>query len=306
MQHTTTHIDMDTAPEPADKVHACTAVEGGDRFAAAAAALGLSTSHISPRGSLCHKTFAAEVAVGGQVLSLKGRKHPGTAPPPGASRGVVSTLSKRSRKRLLRKLASIDHDKLHCMPLFVTLTYPGTWPADPKQWKRDLDNICKRLQRRFPNAAIVWKLEPQQRGAPHFHLLLFNVPWLDRDWIAQAWYDVVGSNDPNHLLAGTEVRRVRSWRGVLSYAAKYVAKVNEELPTGWENVGRIWGIRGAKNLPITIVRFMIGHREFFQLRRQLRKLMKARGFRVRHYGRDDGLTALMGWNSIVKLLKVMQ
>jgi hypothetical protein len=303
MNHTKTIDQVTPRPDTADKVQPCTAAAGDDRYAVAAKALGLSTSHISPRGLDAHRAFAAEIAVGGQVLSLKGRKHPGTPPPERASRGAASTLSKASRKRLLRKLASIDHDKLKCMPLFVTLTYPGQYTDDHKQWKRHLDNICKRLQRRYPAAAIVWKLEPQQRGAPHFHLLLFNVPWVDYQWIAQGWYEVVGSNDPKHLAAGTEIRRVRSWRGVLSYAAKYVAKVHEDLPPGWENIGRIWGIRGAKNLPILIVRFVIGHHEFFSLRRQIRKLMKSRGFIVRHYNRDDGLTVYTSWQTIVLFIR---
>lgn len=301
MKHTTPTKTAPPTPQPAGKVLATAAAGGPARLEEA---LGLSTGHISPRGSEARKSFAVEVAVGGAVLSVKGRKTADSPPPPESSRGLVSTLSKGSRKRLLRKLAGIDHAKLKCKPLFLTFTYPAEWPGDPKRWKRDLDTMCKRIRRRFPKSSIVWKLEPQKRGAPHYHVLLFNVPWVDRQWLAQAWYEVVGSNDPKHLAAGTEVRAVRSWRGVLSYAAKYVAKVETDLPPGWENVGRIWGIRGVKHLPITIVRFVVGHREFFIVRRWLRHLLKARGFRVRHICRDDGLTAFADWGDIVKLLRL--
>lgn len=293
---------MPPSPKPAGKVRNRTAAAGVDQLAQS---LGLSTSHISPRGSEARKFFAVEVAVGGAVLSAKGRKTTDSPPPPESSRGVVSTISKASRKRLLRKLASIDHRELVCKPLFLTFTYPAEWPGDPKRWKRDLDTLCKRIQRRFPIAAIVWKLEPQKRGAPHYHVLLFNVPWVDRHWLAQAWYEVVASNDPKHLAAGTEVRAIRSWRGVLSYAAKYVVKAAGDLPEGWDNVGRIWGIRGVKHLPINLVRFAIGSRKFYCLRRWLRHLLKARGFRVRHIGRDDGLTVFTDWESSIRMLRAL-
>ena len=97
-------------------------------------------------------------------------------------------------------------------------------------------------------------MEPQRRGAPHFHLLLWGLrrsAHLLR-WVSLTWYEVVGSGDGRHLQAGTRVEALRSWKGVMSYAAKYSAKMVEELPEGWEHVGRWWGIWNRAAAPVWV------------------------------------------------------
>jgi hypothetical protein len=51
----------------------------------------------------------------------------------------------------------------------------------------------------------IWKLELQDRGAPHFHLLIFGLRYLPAALLARRWYEIVGSGDVNHLSAGTSV-----------------------------------------------------------------------------------------------------
>jgi hypothetical protein len=130
----------------------------------------------------------------------------------------------------------------------VTLTYPGQYAESPEIWKNDLDNFLRRLARRFEHASGVWKLEPQRRGAPHFHLLVWGASYHDLlQWVSAAWYEVVGSNDERHLRAGTRVEMVRSYSGVRSYAAKYLGK---EVQGGcWQYPGRWWGIFQRVKLP---------------------------------------------------------
>jgi hypothetical protein len=127
--------------------------------------------------------------------------------------------------------------------VFVNLTYPNEWPQDPLEWKRHHKNIMDRLYYHFPHAgSTIWRMEPQKRGAPHFHMLVWGVGYWDlRKFMPRAWYEVVGSNDPLHLNSGTNIEIIRSWRGVTSYVSKYIAKV-EHLPPGWEQVGRMWGV----------------------------------------------------------------
>jgi len=168
----------------------------------------------------------------------------------GGLRGKVNTFSSASRRRLMRLIGIVDQRE--ATPLFVTLTYPGDWPKDSRVWKRQFDNFWKRLERKFGDVGCVWKLEAQRRGAPHFHLLVWGLSYVPLlEWISQAWYEVVGSGDLRHLRAGTQVQELRSWHGVMSYASKYLGKVDYELPKdgGWENVGRFWGVRGAPNIP---------------------------------------------------------
>ena len=90
----------------------------------------------------------------------------------------------------------------------------------------------------------IWKLEPQERGAPHYHCLIWGVDEEDLfDFVAYTWYEIAGNNDRNHLkfhlglLPNSKpcVSKVRSWRGVWAYASKYLGKTFEVA--GWEGNG---------------------------------------------------------------------
>lgn len=47
-------------------------------------------------------------------------------------------------------------------------------------------------------------LEFQDRGAPHYHILITGI--LDRQELSRMWYDIVNSGDPRHLQAGTSIQ----------------------------------------------------------------------------------------------------
>lgn len=161
-------------------------------------------------------------------------------------RGEIVGFSRRSRSRLNKKMAML---KKHHLPLFVTLTYHEDYPERFEGFKRDLDNFFKRLFRHFPDAGVIWKLEYQERGAPHFHLMLWGVSLDDAmQFIPQAWYEIAGNGSTYHLAwhkgelgNGNEncVQPIRSWNGVVSYAAKYMAKLDND-----NRGGRVWGARG--------------------------------------------------------------
>lgn len=165
---------------------------------------------------------------------------------PSAERGCVHGFSARSRARMLQLLAMLRRDAL---PLFVTLTYPAVWSGDARQWKRNLHAFAEWL-RRWSNgrASAVWKLELQDRMAPHFHLLVYGIPFVPYRLLAQVWYRIVGSGDVKHLLAGTSVEAIRSHRGVMSYASKrYMGKE-------WDSalaLGRCWGVLNRSALPLS-------------------------------------------------------
>lgn len=191
--------------------------------------LGLSSAHISPGEFTIYPN--------GHLMTV-GIPHPENIRVGGGKRGRA-TFSKASRRRLLHKCAKTDK---RCVPLLVTLTYPKEFPIDAEIWKKHLDNFAKRFFRKYPNAGLAWKLEPQQRGAPHFHLLVWNVPfaWLYA-FTARNWYEVVGSGDEKHLRAGTRVEIARTSKGAKTYFAKYIGKSNNEFQ---REVGRYWGFRG--------------------------------------------------------------
>lgn len=178
-------------------------------------------------------------------------------------RGRVSGFSAASRRRLMRFMAKLRTD---CLPVFVTLTYPGEFPVDYRRWKYDLRKFAQRFSYHFPQAAFIWRLEPQKRGAPHFHLLIYGVDYTSdfASWCASSWYRVVASGDPKHLEWGSNVQPVRSQRGVRFYVGKYIAKKQVEPDStssevsssgnevvDWSQVGRWWGVRAGSNLPFS-------------------------------------------------------
>ena len=88
--------------------------------------------------------------------------------------------------------------------------------------KADLKAWSGRLKREYPEAAFIWRLEFQKRGAPHFHMLLYGVNVsmkVFRQWLATSWYEVVDSGDERHQRAGTGAERMDSFRAAMNYAS---------------------------------------------------------------------------------------
>ena len=193
----------------------------------------------------------------------------------GGERSDITGFSYQSHKRLMVFLNTIARD---CpLPLFLTLTYPGEYVLDHTEWKRHLKNFAQWMRDRYPAASFCWKLEPQKRGAPHYHLMLWGLSFLPWQTLAVRWCEIVTGVDLNapqswskgaagcaefrafvekvaithpqivdHLQAGTECRRVRSRNGVKCYAGKkYMGKEVE----GMHGVGRFWGVHNRKALP---------------------------------------------------------
>jgi hypothetical protein len=144
-------------------------------------------------------------------------------------RGVINEFSRRSRKRLIELTASLELTRYRprkgrggCQyATFLTLTYPDKYPS-AKTAKKHLQTFVKRMLRRkgFENASGLWRLEFQKRGAPHFHLILFNAPYWDKRDVQKQWGEVIGFDDPF-----TKIEAIRTERGVMSYVSKYVAKI---------------------------------------------------------------------------------
>jgi len=103
------------------------------------------------------------------------------------------------------------------------------------------------------------------------------------DWASLAWYHVVDSHNLDHFAAGMRVSRVRSWGGVMSYCAKYMAKkdADEFLPT--LEFGRSWGIFNRKCVPwAKMIDLPLDDDMGVRLRRLARRYLESkRGRRVR-------------------------
>lgn len=248
-----------------------TAPPGREEDGAQQVHLGLSKPHISP-------LHALTLWDGGGRMTIKSPKLDYQADHVCGKRSEITKFSKGSRRRLLYKLNEVTQKSL---PVFVTLTYPAVFPQNSKTWKRDLDTFWKRLARKFPTAGCFWKLEPQKRLAPHYHLMIWGVDYVDLlRWVSQAWFEVVGSGDNRHLLAGTRVEKVRSWRGVMSYASKYLGK--ECDTSGWDSPGRFWGTLGKNNIPwASMVQVSLSNIQAYNFIRLMRRYsgIKPRAYR---------------------------
>lgn len=242
--------------------------------------VGLSTAHISPwsgrqphfRPSYGLRSASATFYDGGGLVCVKTQRVVNLAQSGGGLRGRVHGFSRASRRRLLRKLGEVNQA---AVPLFVTLTYPAVWPSDSADWKTHFDRWCKRLHRAFPAAGLIWRLELQRRGAPHYHCLVWGADYAALlAWASRAWYECVGSGDERHLRAGVRVERIRTWRGVRSYAGKYMGKPSNG---DWADLGRIWGVRYGDNIPwAEAVQLYCSDRQAARLMRYLRRYAQLR------------------------------
>lgn len=197
-------------------------------------------------------------------------------------RGIITELSFESRQRLAF-VACNTSVVFHTM---LTLTYPCAFPNDGLKVKRNLHAFLQWLRRDIGwSYEYLWFLEFQDRGAPHIHLLIdyaMPPPWVSvelaihgqkqtvtrrnpdavlwiKAWrfrIASAWYRIVGSRDPKHLVAGTRVEAVRKPDGAKRYAVKYAMKTHQKrVPVAYQNVGRFWGhSKAVRPKPIAVAR----------------------------------------------------
>lgn len=192
--------------------------------------LHFSAIRIEAQGSLLKVT-----ELGTEYKRNKPRKPP--------KRGKVAGQSGKSRKRLLELVARLSNAR---MLTFITVTY-RTAPTIEES-KIHLHAFLQRIRRHAPKAAVIWKMEFQQRGAVHFHLLCFNLPFWRKEQVQQAWASITGEERPF-----TRIENIRERKKALSYVAKYMAKAAGRsgfnyVPYPNANTGRTWGIRQRENL----------------------------------------------------------
>jgi len=218
-------------------------------------------------------------------------------------RAAITGLSARSCARMRRYLRRCESN----YSVMLTLTYPFSFPGDGRIAKRHLDSFVKVLFRadtrerkaglpaREP-LSVFWFMEFQARGAPHFHLYLNRR--FDKELCARAWYDVVGTEDPRHLAAGTRIELIRSGRwGTVAYAAKYASKLaQKEIPADFTNSGRFWGVYGSRRVKAATIYFDLSEGEnpqFEAFRQDLTVLMANYEGAIRFKGCPGTTTRIM-------------
>lgn len=151
----------------------------------------------------------------------------------------------------------------------ITLTYHSEYVSE-RTSKKHLDTFFKRLRRYVgAKAFYVWKKEYQKRGTLHYHILVYDCPFIPRSWLATVWNDITGE-DFAHRKAGTRIEKIRK----MQYVSKYVDKPIEKLAP--EDSGRYWGIinRQKYDLAIGETTVDITRGEYYRMRRIIRKHAK--------------------------------
>ena len=210
-------------------------------------AVGLVHHHISAQ------TDSTSVVVCPNGIILKTHQSPPAVVVRG-DRGIVVAWSAASRRRYRESVVRLP--MIAYQYEIAHLTYPGTWSHDWRRWKRDLHRLELALVRDWPDLYIglLWVLEIQRRGAPHYHafIQLRQSPGrLFPKWLSRTWYRVVGSDDPRHLAAGTRCVPLNTHlpgglRRAALYLAKYTGKSEQKTlidqATGQVvPIGRMWG-----------------------------------------------------------------
>jgi len=186
----------------------------------------------------------------------------------GGVRGSISGFSPASRTRLNRLLNRIEASAWkRCK--FVTLTYHKN-QRDHAEAKYHLKRFTQQLRRYHPDHAGVWKLEYQDRGSIHFHVLTFG-RYIHHKEIAHSWNRIAEPGNHKHRDAGTQIVPVHQARNAVAYVAKYCGKLvgggegserrNRDVEgngsRGSSNMqhagaytGRFWGVFNKRALPL--------------------------------------------------------
>lgn len=170
-----------------------------------------------------------------------------------SKRGIIRTFSPASRRRLMRFMARLKVRKIRAT--FLTLTF--TEMVSNEQAKTAFKRFTMRLRRAFPYASGVWRMEYQpKRGAIHFHMLCFNLPfWLQAE-VQKTWEACT-----REARSIVDIRLVHGARSVMGYVSKYIAKIDNEPPASLDDgsyqhasagglAGRFWGYINKEHLPL--------------------------------------------------------
>ena len=198
-------------------------------------------------------------------------------------RSPVSGFTLQSRMRLLCKINMLASRELPPHPKFVTLTYPRELLPSWEWAKRQLNTFLWKWFRKYGRCAVLWRMEHQEDGSLHFHLLLWVTRFIPWRWVAREWDGLIGNQVEPEDSASTQIQGLKSFRQAACYVAKYIAKDSDESAMDVFH-GRHWGSYNWHLLPVHMVTVALAQWEFFAMRRWVRRFRLARGVRTRTLG----------------------
>jgi hypothetical protein len=99
-------------------------------------------------------------------------------------------------------------------------------------------------------------MEPQKRGVPHFHVIVYGTRWLPVRWLTEAWHECTDETSDAHRKSGVDAEWVRGGQDgkLMAYLSKYMSKEMDGWPDvageAWNHPGRFWGVLSRSCLPV--------------------------------------------------------
>jgi hypothetical protein len=159
----------------------------------------------------------------------------------GGKRGDIQAFSKEARYRLFRLLHQLEFKRV----TFVTLTYPADFPTIGKLHKAHLKEFRRRFEKEYGKIRAVWRLEFQDRGAPHYHIMYLDCPFVPVKWMCAVWHSVIRSDNQAHLKNGVDLKLITEnseQKLIASYVGKYISKIDERtIKSDDTRPGRFYG-----------------------------------------------------------------
>ena len=268
-------------------------------------------SHVEKPEKVGPSATAARIWKKGSRADLPGisdmnRRNKTHTPPTRRPRGIIETLSDASRRNLGLKLATITWSAL---AFTMALTLPGDFTGISSAWAKCC--FVKLLNRstasRDPliqRVGWLWKQELQQRGAVHFHLVLYGLLESDQllvqTWFAENWNDLICEKSTpeertKHFLqhmrqAGgrnahgkPELGNFQEIRDFAGYFSKYLGKDAEAQLAEEPIPGRWWGIVNRKCIPwAELAEVELPRRVRLHAQRVARKIRQKRADAAKH------------------------
>lgn len=230
---------------------------------------------------------AIHVEAQGTLLAVA--KEWDASPPIGGRRGIVTGFSAASRRRLIKKIARLRPKRA----VFVTLTYPNLYPSGRRS-KDHLRAFFERIRRKFPEASAIWRLEFQERGAPHFHLMIFDMPYVPWRTVRQWWTEIISEYVELHQ-PRVEIKKIHSQRGCMYYVAKYCSKTSDAVSnlsylvySAYLHAGRVWGVHNASCLPFAPLVYITILDQSGRGLAEVKKVLRRRYARIRKNRNQGG------------------
>ena len=229
-------------------------------------------------------SLIATVTAQGRLLEVKVSGYHSKNKSSGGNKKAIKEFSARSRVRLLKLVSRLDISK-EKYPVFITLTFAQKYPS-PQQAKEYMRLFVRKLNRRSSReVSAIWRLEFQERGAPHFHLIVFGMDYIKKELVSELWGDTISKEywDDGERPPFTRIEGVQQHRKLIYYVSKYVAKADPK-PEGQgsacgfnsvlysDAIGRFWGIIKRNILPMAEIKRIV--KEFGHWFDELRKLCK--------------------------------